>query len=426
MAKNNSELISDIKELSKQFDVDYEEMLKIFINNLKEIPKDVDRSSKKETFLKMIKKHISIFYYPKNDKKSFLTMYMNFGKEHEKVISIMKCDASLLFREGGDNFANQIVLANIKSISTYLSYLIEFIHDQFQLLSSYSNLEPDSSLCILDKKAKNALKDGSISLKNEKYKVVLKGLGNVGFISFPIKQLSFKIVFDLGNKIVTYTLTKNQTNKLISKEVDKKKGQECKELIKWVDTNKLNNNRTQYCLVPSQFSFSRVGLFETSLVKRYKKEYEKESDLCSELEAYIIKKKIKIININMKFGLVVNMNINTENDISGSDFDEFGDDEVVISEVEKQNNICKLHDDFAKKFEYLIQENYIDMISIQKTNIQIKDQKINSYEKITTNTSQNQQSPLITNPKNDDDDESDKSDDESLDDVEISDNTSET
>ncbi|QKE44496.1 hypothetical protein Yalta_049 [Yalta virus] len=401
MAKNISGMLDNPEDLYKQFDADYEKMLKLFMNNLKEIQTDSDRSNKKEAFLKMVKKHISIFYYPKNDKKAILTMYMNFGKEHEKVINIMKCDGSLIFREGADNFANQIIVANIKNMSTYLYYLIEFIHDQFQLLSNHDNLNnPNSPLCVFDKKTKNVLKEGSISLKNDqKCNVILKGLGSHGFVGFTIKQLSFKIVFDLGSQINTYMINKANVNKLIIKESPGKKGQDCKELIKWVESNKLNGKRTKYCIVPCQFSFSRIGLAESSLSKRYKKEYEKEGDLCSDLEAYIVKKKAKIINVNMKFGLVVNMHISIDNEECISDFDDFDENKVIVSEVEKQNNIYALHDDFVKQFDHLIKEEYMETVSVKKTNIEIKDQVLNSYERVTVSASSNSDVPLITNPK---------------------------
>lgn len=412
MAKNGLVMLDNPEDLYKQFDEEYEKMLKLFMNNLNDIPVDADRSNKKETFLNMVKKHISIFYYPKGDKKATLTMYMNFGKEHEKVINIMKCDGSLIFREGADNFANQIIVASVKSMSGYLYYLIEFIHDQFQLLSNHDNLNnPNSPLCVFDRKTKNVLKEGSISLKNDqKCNVILKGLGNNGFIGFTIKQLSFKIVFDLGMETKTYIINKGSVNKLLSKESYGKKGQDCKELIKWVDTNKLNNNRTQYCLVPCQFSFSRIGLSESSLTKRYKKEYEKEGDLCSDLESYIVQKKIKIINVNMKFGLVVNMYISLENEECTSDFDDFTDGQVIVSETEKQSNIYTLHDDFVKQFNHLIKDEYMEYITMKKTNIEIKDQVLNSYERVTASTSSNSDVPLIINPKNNPDEEEEISD----------------
>lgn len=425
MAKTNTELFDKFEDVKKQFETDYEQLLNLFDTNLTEIKNkiDIDRSTKKTKFLEMIKKHLNIFFYPKNENKQIITMYANFGKEHDKVISIMKCGASLLFKEGTENkFANQIMLSNITNISAYLIYLLEFINNQFQLLSKYENVDKVSSpLTILDKKAKLALKDNSICINDEDDEeqindIILKGLGNVGFISFPIKQLILKISFDLGNKIITYNCSKLQTRKLMNKDSsDGKKGQDCKELIKWIDTNKLNTNRTQYCVVPSQFSFSRNTLSDSSLTKRYKTDYEKKAKIYKELEKYMLSKNVKNININMKFAVSVVMNINIENNASSSDFDDFDDDEIVVTESEKQIQICQLHEEFVKKFKHLLDEDCMSSDIIIKPNSDIKAEIFNPYEKImpnTSNTSSNNQPPLISSPKCDqsDDEISDASD----------------
>lgn len=414
MTKTNINLADTAEEAIKQFEEEHQKNLNIFKTNLNELRTN-ERLELKQNFLTLVQKHLNIFYYAASDreqkKKDNVTFYMNFGKEHEKVQNILKCSGDLVFKEdAGGKFSNQIYVNNIESISPFFKYLLEFLHDQFSLID-YDNITlPTSKLTIFNKKIKNILREKHICLNNDDEVIVMvKGLGTSDFINIPTKQINIKIVFDTAYFTYVYTASKNQIRKLFTKESeDGKKGQECKELLKWIEMNKLNDKRTKYCVVPSQISISKSDFEEYKLSKRFKSDYESISDIQKKLKNYFSNLNSKIITVNMKFWITVTMNITSFGDEVKSEFDMFND-EVVVEESQEQKEIkiVNLHKTFRQTFKRLIAEGNLEEVVTKKTNIEIKDNIFNPYENIETEDVQIEEPPLIKKLSNSDDEVSD-------------------
>lgn len=388
MTKLNSQLANTAEEAIKSFEDEHKKNISVFKTNLNEL-RTTDKLEHREHFLKMVKKHLNIFYYTTQDldskKKDNITFYINFGKEHEKVQKILKCDGVLFFKEdAGGVFSNQISLNNIEAISPFLKYLLEFLSDQFSLLN-FENITKESDLIIFNKKAKALLKEKHICIDTkDEVIVMLKGLGTSDFINIPIKQINLKIIFDTTHTSYVYISTKTQLRKLFLKEgEDGKKGQDCKELLKWIETNKGNDNRTKYCIIPSQINISKTDFEEYKLAKKYKNDYESRSDIQKKLRTYFLENGSKIININMKFCITILMNITSSGQDIKSDFDAF-DEDVMIEESpeQKEARIVKLHKGFKQMFGKLITDGYIEETIIKKTNIEIKDNIFKPCENI--------------------------------------------
>lgn len=392
--------IDDEKQvLIKKFDDDYQNLKKIFDTNLNALPESSNQSNKKNSFISLIKKHINVYQYP--PKTSIVVIYLNFDKEQKSVRRFMKCDSSFLVKDSlTQAFPSQILLADIKSVSPYLKYLLEHIHDQLLLLSDYNNLKSNSNLTLFNNNTKSFLIEQAICIKNGKTSdIIIKGLGSSKeYINFSIKRFSFEISFELKDRICVYTADEKKIKEMVANDKDKKI---TKELIKWIDSNKLNENRTSYYVMPFQISFSKNSLSEIPLTKKYKTEYEKSGMLCNELEKYILNKNIRVITANMKYTVHVEMVFNTENGGHCSDFDCFDEEVKTIPEYEKLNNIDELHKSFLSMSKELIQNNTIQTKTILKSNIEIKNDILNKYEKITIEPQNNViQMPAIQNPKN--------------------------
>lgn len=379
MTKLNSQLADTAEEAIRRFEEEHKKNISIFKTNLNEM-RTIDKLEHREHFLKMVKKHLSIFYYATQDldskKKDNITFYINFGKEHEKVQKILKCDGVLIFKEDpGGVFNNQISLNNIEAISPFFKYLLEFLYDQFSLLN-FNNITKESDLVIFNKKAKALLKEKHICIDTKDDVIVmLKGLGTTDFINIPIKQINLKIIFDTTHTSYVYISSKTQLRKLFLKEGDDgKKGQDCKELLKWIEANKGNGNRTKYCIIPSQITLSKTDFEEYKLAKKYKNDYESRSDIQKKLRSYFLENGSKIININMKFCITILMNITSAGQENKSDFDAF-DEDVMIEESPEQREakIVKLHKAFKHLFGKLITDGYLEETIVKKSNIEIKD-----------------------------------------------------
>lgn len=388
MTKLNSQLADTAEEAISRFEEEHKKNVSTFKTNLQEL-RTIEKLEHKEHFLKMVKKHLNIFYYATQDldskKKDNITFYMNFGKEHDKVQKILKCDGVLFFKEdAGGVFSNQISLNNIESISPFLKYLLEFLYEQFSLLN-YENITKESDLIIFNKKAKALLKEKHICIDTkDEVIVMLKGLGTSDFINIPIKQINLKIIFDTTHSSYIYNSSKTQLRKLFLKEGDDgKKGQDCKELLKWIETNKGNDNRTKYYIIPSQINLSKTDFEEYKLAKRYKNDYESRSAIQKKLRNYFNENTSKIININMKFCITILMNITSTGQDTKSDFDAF-DEDITIEESpeQKEVKIVKLHKSFKQMFNKLITNGYLEETVVKKSNIEIKNNIFKPCENI--------------------------------------------
>lgn len=434
MDKHTGELCTSLEETVSKFEKEYKDSLNLFIKNLNEIP-FTENKEQKENFLKMVSRNIRMFHYKTGfDKKNF-TLYMNFGnqKEDERFVKIMKTEGTLFFKEdlSGNNFSNQIIIGNIKSTVPFLNYLLTFLYNQFKLINNenINSMNNNSELTIFNAKIKQLFKEKKICTSNTKnLNINVKGLGSENYIAFPIKTVSIEIVFKTENGTYLYTCSKEQFRNMFNKEsIDKKKGLDCKNLINWIEDNKISQERTKYYIVPSQITIRKTDFSENSLVKKYKSEYEP-SKFNDKLEDYFNSQKTKIVNINLKYRLAISMNISNKLVKYESDYDKFIDEETEIETLEdREVKITELHKKFLKKFKHLIQENLItQIVKSNGINNDLKKQVYNIKEninydpneiKVANNNNLIEKAPIRNSDDSDDSDE-DKSDTEDKSDME--------
>jgi len=362
---NKQKSIEDLSGAKKLFTEKYESFKNTFNTVLNSIRFYDVSEEKKKSFLDHINKNMKIFFYPKSVEKKTMIFYINFGKNYFKLAKLMKIDGVVIFKEETTNngFGNQLSMNHVEAMSPYLNYLLNFMYEQFQIINSDNIKKNDGPLIIFDKKIKTLMIEKKLCpAMGKSLDIIVKGLGTQDYVSFGIKNVDIEIVFKTATSTYIYKCEKQQFKKMFNKEnYEKKKGMECKELLKWIEANKMDGKRTKYFIIPSQINVEKKDHGELPIVKKFISEFES-ANFSDDLESYLSKISTRVIAMNIKFSLIIRMKIDVDSCENINELDdlasEIGENESETFE-EKEEEIVLLHKDFLKRFKTCIQEKNI-------------------------------------------------------------------
>lgn len=419
MFKKEKLVVKDLAEAKKTFLDNYDSFKETFSKALTSIKTFPTSVKNKPSFIEYVNKNMKIFFYPKSVEKKTMMFYISFGRNCFKLTKLMKIDGTTVFKEdtSSNHYPNQICMSYVESMTPYLSYLLEHIYTQLQIINSDNLKKKDSPLVIFDQKIKSLMVEKKLCPSMSKpLDIIVKGLGTKDFISFGIKNVDIEITFKTEKGIYIYTCDKQQFQRMFNKEYEidektKKKGFECKELLKWIELNKMDEKRTKYFIIPSQINIEKKDLSELPFVKKFISELENNT-FAEDLETFLKGNITRTILVNLKFSLFIRMKIEQSTCGNSGELDGFasalGDagDETF---EEREAEVLSLHRDFLKKFRLSISEN-----NITGSTEDVKESEIpvyTVYNDISNKIKIEKPAPPVSDQDDDDDEDGDEKSD---------------